>query len=168
MRMLWPLCARWTYWLLMRTLIIHICQMFSLYTISIHIRNWCMHWVCVSGTDDCSEHTHQELMCVLSICLRNYSAFTERSPFKKFWVYAPGTEAYRSVLVRNWCIRWAYVSGTDAYPENQIWKDTFTSNYAEHKCKELMRELSVHVRKWCVPLAYASEIQWCLLPPKLK
>jgi hypothetical protein len=42
---------------LMRTLSIHICQMFSLYTISIHIRNWCMHWVCVSGTDDCSEHT---------------------------------------------------------------------------------------------------------------
>ncbi len=47
-----------------------------------------------------------------------------------------------SVLVRNWCVPWAYSSGTDAYPERTR--------------QELMRTLSVLVRNWCVPWAYSS------------
>jgi hypothetical protein len=35
--------------------------------LSIRIRNLCVHWAYASGTYTCTEHTHQELMLVLSI-----------------------------------------------------------------------------------------------------
>ncbi len=38
--------------------------------LSIHIRNLCACWACASGTDACTEHTSQELVRALSICIR--------------------------------------------------------------------------------------------------
>ncbi len=35
-------------------------QMFILYTLSKRVRNWCVHWACVSVTDAYAEHTRQE------------------------------------------------------------------------------------------------------------
>ncbi len=74
---------------------------------------------------------------------------------------------------RNWCIRWAYESGTDACTEHtrQVLmraQSAFPSKNAEHTHQGLMRTLSEHtgqelmcslsirVRNWCVPWAYAS------------
>ncbi len=71
-----------THQFLARMLSIHISfpyfQMFIFNTLSIPVRNWCMHWAYTSGTDVCTKHTHQELMHALSI------------------------------QVRNWCVHWAY------------------------------------------------------------
>ncbi len=39
--------------------------------LSIRIRNWCAPWAYGSGTDACTEHTHQELMRMLSMRTRN-------------------------------------------------------------------------------------------------
>ncbi len=39
--------------------------------LSMRARNWCVHWACASGTDECTERTHQELMRTLSIRIRN-------------------------------------------------------------------------------------------------
>ncbi len=39
--------------------------------LSIRIRNWCAPWAYRSGTDACPEHTHQELMRMLSMRTRN-------------------------------------------------------------------------------------------------
>ncbi len=146
--MLWPLCARWAYGsgtdahpehmhqFLTRMLSMRICfpiffQMFILYTLSMHVRNWWVHWACTSGPDACTEHARQELMCMLSIQVRNWCVH---------WIYASGTNASTERIPFKKC--WAYASGTDAYPE--------------HTGQELMRSLSIRVRNWCVPLAYAS------------
>ncbi len=80
-----------------------------------------------------------------------------------------------STRIMNWCVPWAYMSGTDAYPE--------------HKGQELMHTLSIfisftyaqHKRKknWCVHWAYASgtdehaqhvhqKLKLCLAAPKIK
>ncbi len=45
-----------------------------------------------------------------------------------------------SIWVRNWCLLWAYGSGTDAY--------------AEHTGQELMRALIIRVRNWFVHWAH--------------
>jgi hypothetical protein len=106
-------------------------QMFILYTLSMRVRNWCVHWACASGTDACPEHARQELMRMLSIRVRNWCMH---------WAYASGTNACTERIPFKKC--WAYASGTDAYPE--------------HTGQELMRTLSIRVRNWCVPWAYAS------------
>ncbi len=108
-----------------------------------------------------AEHTHQGLMRTLSI------------------------------QVRNWCISWAYASGTDAYAECthqfltrmlsiskkiQNFKRAFNPCWAyvsgtdaciEHARKELMRTLSICISSLRVCSAYASENKWGLAPPKI-
>ncbi len=112
-----------------------------MHALSIWVRNWCMHWAYMSGTN----------------------ASTERSPFKTCWAYTSGTDAYPEhthhylmrilsvsvkipnlkrfpqnmliMCIRNWWVHLAYASGTDA-------------------CT---------VRSAC-----ASEIKWCLAAPKIK
>ncbi len=106
-------------------------QMFILYTLSRRVRNWCVHWAWASGTDGCTEHACQELMRMLSIRVRNWCVH---------WAYASCTNACKERLPLKKC--WAYASGTDAYPE--------------HTGQKLMRLLSIRVRNWCVPWAYAS------------
>ncbi len=62
-------------------------------TLSMCVRNWCVHWTCASGIHAYAEHTSQELVRALSIRIRS-NARTERIPFKKCWAYALGTDAY--------------------------------------------------------------------------
>ncbi len=202
--MLRPLCASWAYGSgtdghpecarqeLMRTLSISISSLRAcsacasvflfliLYTLSMRVRKWCVHWACASGTDACIEHARQELMNTLSIRARNWcvhwaygsgtNACTERIPLKKCWAYASGTDAYPehtgqelmrslSIRVRNWCVPWAYtsVSCADAQHKHKNSKfEKVPSKYAEYVRKELMRALSVHVRNWCMHWAYTS------------
>jgi hypothetical protein len=127
-----------------------------------------------------TEHWHQKLVCALSIRVRNCGACTEhtmsgtngcterkfeiwKDPFKPCWAYASGTVRILSIGVRNWCVRWAYASGTDAYPEHthhfltsmlSSKIEKVLSNHAEHTCKEMMRALNVNVRNWFVCWAH--------------
>ncbi len=57
-----------------------------------------------------------------------------------------------SIRLRNWCMRWAYASGTDTY--------------AEHARKELMHALSIHIISSCVYWA-CTELApcWAILHP---
>ena len=151
-----------------------------LYTLSMRVRNWCVHWACASGADACPEHALQELMRTLSIRVRNWcvhwayvlatNVCTERIPLKKCWAYASGNDAYPehtgqelmhslNIRVRNWCIPWAYASVSYAYAQHKHKNSIFEkvpSKHAEHAHKELMRALSVHVRNWCVHWACVS------------
>ncbi len=98
-----------------------------------------------------AEHTHQGLMRILSIRVRNWCAC---------WAYASGTDAHaehilqfftrmQSIRVKNPNFKrafipcWAYASGTDAC--------------TEHARKELMRMLSVRISSLRVCSACASE-----------
>ncbi len=94
-------------------------------------KNWCVHWACVSGADACTEHARQELMRTRSIRVRNWCVH---------WAYVLGTNVCTECIPFKKC--WAYASGNDAYPE--------------HTGQELMHSLSIRVRNWCVPWAYAS------------
>ncbi len=166
-------------------------QMFILCTLSMRVRNWCVHWACASGADACTEHARQELMRTLSIRFRNWwlhwayalgtNVCTERIPFKKCWAYASGNDVYPehtgqelmhslSIWVRNWCVPWAYASVSYAYAQHKHKNYKFEkvpSKHAEHARKELMCALSVHVRNWCAGSACASEIKWCLAPSNI-
>ncbi len=141
-------------------------RMFILYTLSMHIRNWCMHWECATGNDAYPEHKCQELMCVLSICIRNWwvhwayvpgtNACKERSPFKTSWAYASGTAAQ--------CTPWAYASVSYAYAQLKRKNSKFEkvpSKHAEHMRKELISALSFQISNCCSRWAWASEIKWC-------
>ncbi len=168
MRMLRPICAHWAYASGTDAYCEHTGQEL-MRALSIRVRNWCVRWAYGSGTDACAEHTGQELMCALSIRVRNwcvhwvYETGTDsciertyeicKGPFKTCWAYA-SLKNMLSIRVRNWCVPWAYASGTDAY--------------AEHTPKELIGAMRVCVRNWCVSSACASEIKWCLAPPKIK
>ncbi len=137
--MLRPLCTRWAYRsgtdahperagqcthqfltpMLSMRISFPIFQSFILYTLSMRVRKWCLHWACASGTDACIEHAHQELMRTLSIRVWNWCVH---------WAYATRQvlthaqsaflQRMRSIRIRNWCVPWAYGSGTDAYPEH--------------------------------------------------
>ncbi len=106
-------------------------QMFILYTLSMRVRNICVHWACTSETDAFAEHTRQELMRALSTRVRNWFAHfafvsginvcTECSPFKTCWAFMSGADEYPertlqelmcalSMRVRNWCVLWACTS----------------------------------------------------------
>jgi hypothetical protein len=102
-----------------------------LYTLSMRVRNWCVHWACASGADACTEHARQELMHTLSIRVRNWCMH---------WAYVLATYVCTERIPFKKC--WAYASGNDAYPE--------------HTGQELMHSLNIRVRNWCVPWAYAS------------
>ncbi len=151
--------------------------------LSMRVRNWCVHCACTSGTDVYAEHTSQELVRALSICVRA-NACTEGIPFKKCWAYASGTDAYPdhtgqelmhllSIRVRNWCIPWAYASVFYVYALHKHKNSKFEkvpskhAEQCEHACKELMRALSLRVRNWCAGSACTSEIKWCLAPSKI-
>ncbi len=120
---------------MLRRISFPIFQMFILYTLSMRVRNWCVHWACASGTDSCTEHARQELMRTLSIRVRNWCVH---------WAYASGTNACTERIPFKKC--WAYAPGTDAYPE--------------HTGQERMRILSMLISSWrvcsaCAPVSYA-------------
>ncbi len=97
-----------------------------------------------------------------------------------------------SIRVRNWCVRWAYTSGTVAHAEcthqfltrmhsisvkipnlkgafNPCWAyASGTDACAEHARKELMRMLSIRISSLRVCSACAAENKWGLAPPKIK
>jgi hypothetical protein len=70
------------------------------------------------------------------------------------FAHAPTFQNMLSIRIRNWCVPWAYGSGTDACTEPPR--------------QELMRALSPRVRNWCARWACASEIEWCLAPTKIE
>ena len=66
-----------------------------------------------------------------------------------------------SIRVRNWCVHWAYESGTGACTEHthQVLmraQSAFPEKNAEYTHQELMRTLSIRVRNWCICSACTS------------
>ncbi len=72
-----------------------------------------------------------------------------------------------SKRVMNWCVHWAYVSGTDAYCEHtgqelmralSIWVRNWFVHWANmwNLKRSFQNMLSIRVRNLCVPWAYAS------------
>ncbi len=106
-------------------------------------RPLCARWAYGSGTYVHADHARQELMRALTIRVRNRCVH---------WANASGTNTCTECSPFKTC--WAYASGTDAYPE-------LTG-------QEPMRALRVCVRNWSARSACASEIKWCLAPPKIK
>jgi hypothetical protein len=106
--------------------------MFILLTLSMRVRNWCVHWACASETDACAEHTSQKLIRALSIWVRNWCVH---------WAYASGTKACTERSPSK--TGWAYASGTNAYPEHT--GQGFDA-YLEHTHQFLTRMLSISVK----------------------
>ncbi len=92
-----------------------------------------------------------------------------------------------SIRIRNWCVSWAYASGTDANAEHTrqelmrmlsisisfpIFQRPFVievpTNHAEHMCKELVRMLCIRISSLRVCSACASETKCGLAPSKIK
>ena len=119
-------------------------------TLSIRVRNWCVCWAYVSGTDAHAERTHQFLMRMLSISVKIPNL---TRAFK--------VQTMLSIRVRNWCVHWACASGTIACTEltHQVLmraQSAFPSKNAEHMHQEMMRTLSIRVRNWCIHWTYES------------
>ncbi len=145
-------------------------QMFILYTLSMRVRNWFMHWACASGTDACTEHVRQELMRKLSIRVRNWcvhwayasgtNACTERIPIKNAEHTHQELMRTLSIRVRNWCVCSAFASVPDAYPHHAHHAVSYA--YAQRKHKNSKFERGPYkpcwacVRNWCACWAYAS------------
>ncbi len=137
--------------------------------LSMRVRNWCVHWAGASGTDAYAEHTSQELVRALSIRIRYLFVHRAHSLQKNAEHTHQELMHTLSIRVRNWCIRWAYESGTDLYPEHThqflmrmlsisikiLNLKEVPTNHAEHTRNELVRMLSIHVRNWYVCWAYA-------------
>ncbi len=78
------------------------------------------------------------------------------------------------------CIQWAYASVSYAYAHRRVKIPNLKrpSKHANHvrkelmhfecACQELMRALSVRIRNWCACWVCASEIKYCIAPPKVK
>ncbi len=137
---------------LMRTLTICISFLRACASVFVFFKcSFCILSACAWGTDACTDHAHQELMCKLSITIRNWCVR---------WAYESGTDActehMRQVLmcaqsavlqnmlsrcIRDWCVFWAYGSATDAF--------------AEHTPQELMRTLIIrNILRACSAYAY--------------
>ncbi len=149
-------------------------RMFFLYTLSMRIRNWCMHWECATGNDAYPEHTCQELMWVLIICVRNWWVY---------WACAPGTNACEEPSPFK--TSWAFAPGTAAHPEHTCICISFLRRMLSLSVKiqnlkrSLQNMLSIRVRNWCVHWASASgtavhsqhaqqKLNYAKLPQKLK
>jgi hypothetical protein len=103
--------------------------------LSIRVRTWFLHWAYGSGTDTCTEHTSQELILALSAQVPSkHAEHTRQELMSDEYPERTCQKLMRtlSVRVRNWCVRWAYVSGIDAYPERT--------------CQELMHTVSMRIR----------------------
>ncbi len=131
MRMLRPSCTRWahgsgtdahpdhTHHLYTHSMLISFStfQMFILCTLSIRLRNWCVHWDALQELmHTLSMHVrsmHQELMC----------------HWMHTWNLKRSLQNMMSIHIRNLYISWACASGTVAL--------------SEQMCPELMRTLSI-------------------------
>ncbi len=79
--------------------IFHICKLIRIYML------WPLSvcWANASGTDACSEHTHQSVMCALSIRVRNVCLHC-RLCIGYLWInLAKIPSNMPSIRVRNWC-----------------------------------------------------------------
>ncbi len=88
----------------------------------------CVHWAYASGTDVCTEHTHQVLMRALAKFPSNMLSIRIRN-WCVHWAYASGTDVCTerthqelmralSIHIRNLCVHWAYASGTYSCTEH--------------------------------------------------
>ncbi len=143
-------------------------------TLSIWVRNWCVHWTSASGTDTHPKHMHQFLTCMLSrpislaifkilytlsMRVRNWCMHFAIMPVRYCicWAYVSETDAWLSIRVSYWCMHWAYMSGTIACTELSPFKTCWayasgTDVYpdcacacTEHASPELMRTLSIRI-----------------------
>ncbi len=94
------------------------------------------------------------------------------------WAYGSGTDACTEhtsqELIRALSAHMKFEKVSSKHAEHTH-QDLMRTLSNEHTCQELMhtpkeliRALSVRVRNWCVSSACASEIKWCLAPPKIK
>ncbi len=125
-----------------------------MHTLRIHIRNRCACWAYMSETYKHHEHTHQFLTRMLSM----------RISFPIFQMVILYT---LSICVRNWCVHWVYASGTDVCAEHTCQKLVCAlSICVMYSCvvwthvwnlkRSLQNMLSIRVRNWCVPWAFAE------------
>ncbi len=160
-----------------------------LYTLSMRVRNWCMHWACASGTDAYAEHAHQELMRTLSMRIRNWCVrwacasgtyacaehtsqelvactehtCKEHSPFKTCWAYASATGLTLSMRARNGCVCWAYTSETIAYPEHTHQFLTRVLTISKNSKFEKVSSNHVdHARKKLMRVLSMHVRKWCV------
>ncbi len=108
-----------------------------------------------SGTSACTEHARQVPIHAQSTVPSKHAEHTHQKLIRTL-----------NIRVRKWCVCWLYASGTDARPEHTRKHknskfEMIPSTHAEHARKELMSTLTR--RSAC-----ASEIKWCLIPPKIK
>jgi hypothetical protein len=108
-------------------------------TLSVRIRNWCMRWAYKSGTGACTEHTDQVLMRAQGAVPSKHAEHTQQELMRTL-----------SIQVRNWCVHWAYASGTNAC--------------TLHRVQSLQNMLSIRIRNGCVPWAYRSGTDACTEP----
>jgi hypothetical protein len=100
------------------------------------------------------QHAHKELMCALSMCVRNWaytsgnSACTEhtcqelmRAQSRVLLKHAEHTHQKlmhtQSIWARNWCIPWAYASVSFTYAHRKRKNSKFKkvpSKHAEYAC----------------------------------
>jgi hypothetical protein len=89
--------------------------------LSIRIRNWCASWAYAQGTGAHAEHTRQELMRLLNICI---SFLIFQWPFI---IEVPTNHAEHvrkelvrmlNIHVRKWCACWAYASVPYGYAQH--------------------------------------------------
>ncbi len=122
--MLWLLCTFWAYMSgtnahaeHMRQQLIHTLSIASVpYAHAQHVHQFShfsnVHFVHVYPQQRSKElmHTHQEMTCALMIISAKNWCVTE---------YPSGTDAYPECAFQEWCIPWAYTSGTDAYKNHE-------------------------------------------------
>jgi hypothetical protein len=117
-------------------------------TLSMRVRNWCAPWAYASISLRACSACASVLLFLK--CSKVYPQHARKLLMRAL-----------SMRVRNWCVHWACASGTIACTEltHQVLmraQSAFPSKNAEHTHQELMRTLSVRVRKWCVCSACPS------------
>jgi hypothetical protein len=106
-------------------------------TLSIKVRNWCTPWPYAAVPYTHAQHAH------------------------KFCHFSNVHFVYHQHTCKDWCVHWAYTSGTNACTQHSPFKTCWayasgTDAYPEHTGQELMHSLSIRVRNWCIPWAYIS------------
>ncbi len=74
--------------------------------LSVRVRNWCVRWAYDLGIGVCTEHMPQVLMCAHSAVPSKHAEHTHQELMRTL-----------SIRVRNWCVQWAYASGTGAHAQ---------------------------------------------------
>ncbi len=121
-------------------------------TLSIRVRNWCIHWTYESGTDAYLEHMHQFLTRMLSISIK--ILYLKRS-----------LQSMLSKHIRNWCVHWACMSGTDACTEPDAQAQAtspWVKKVGHCNTRGTVRALFFPAQIHCCTIVYIFNILWRL------